>query len=135
MQQNDILREIRDRTAPSFMPQLMLRAHKKIAQAFNFKARNQNAFTITGAITSMRDTSYNLIRHNRNNTTQKMQIGVTERFSKPGEVLNEIPLFDSLTGITSTRHYIFLQIEKLKMINIIKVMFLLYILDQASEDY
>ena len=28
MQQNDILREIRDRTAPSFMPQPMLTSHK-----------------------------------------------------------------------------------------------------------
>ena len=100
MQQNDILREIRDRTAPSFMPQPMLTAHKNSSQAFKFKARNENAFTITGARNSMRDTFYKLIRHNRNNTTQKMQIRVTERFSKPGEVLNEIPLCDSLTGIT-----------------------------------
>ena len=100
MQQNNTLRKTRYRTARSFMPTPILRAHKNIAQAFKFKARNENAFTITGAKSSMRDTDYNLIRHNRNNTTQKMQIGVTERFSKPGEVLNEIPLFDSLTGIT-----------------------------------
>ena len=36
----------------------------------------------------MRNTLYNLIRNNRNNETQRIQIGVTERFSKPEEILN-----------------------------------------------
>ena len=31
----------------------------------------------------MRDKLYNLVRKNRNNTTQKIRIGVTEPFSKP----------------------------------------------------
>ena len=45
---------------------------------------------------SMRDTLYNLIRNNRNNTTQKISIGITEHISKPREVLNDRDLVDSL---------------------------------------
>ena len=47
---------------------------------------------------SMRDTLYNLIRNNRNNTTQKISIGITEHFSKPREVLNDRDLADPVTG-------------------------------------
>ena len=48
---------------------------------------------------SVRDTLYNLIHNNGNNTTQKISIGITEHFSKPREVLNHKDLVDSLTGI------------------------------------
>ena len=47
----------------------------------------------------MRNTLYNLIRNNRNNETQRIQIGVTERFSKPEEVPNYRDLVDPITGI------------------------------------
>ena len=47
----------------------------------------------------MQNTLYNLIRNNRNNETQRIQIGVTERFSKPEEVLNNRDLVDPITGI------------------------------------
>ena len=48
---------------------------------------------------SLRDTLYVLIRNNRNNTTQKISIGIIEHFSKPKEVLNNKDLVDSVTGI------------------------------------
>ena len=48
---------------------------------------------------SMRDTLYNLIRNNRNNTRQKQSKGITEKFSKPKEVLNDKDLVDPLTGV------------------------------------
>ena len=84
----------------------------------------------------MRNTLYDLIRNNRNNSTQEIQIGFTERFSKPEEVLNDRDLFDPATGIIHRRvQYIFQQIEKLKIINIMKVMFLPYIIDQVLGDY
>ena len=47
----------------------------------------------------MCDTLYNLIRNNRNNTTQKISIGITEHFSKPKEILNDRELVDPLTGV------------------------------------
>ena len=37
----------------------------------------------------MCDTLYNLIRNNRNNTTQRISIRITKHFSKPREVLND----------------------------------------------
>ena len=49
---------------------------------------------------SMRNTLYNLIHNNRNNTTQKISLGITEHFSKPKEVLNnDKDLVDPVTGI------------------------------------
>ena len=48
---------------------------------------------------SMPNTLYNLIRNNKNNTTQKVFIGTTEHFSKPQEVLNDKDLVDPVTGI------------------------------------
>ena len=47
-------------------------------------------------INSMCDTLYNLIRNNRNNTTQRISIGISEHFSKPKEVLNDK---DPITGV------------------------------------
>ena len=97
MQQNrELLREIEDK---SFVQTDILRAHKGIANQFKFKARNKNATDIESAINSMRDTLYNLIRNNRNNTNQKISIGITEHFSKPREVLNDRDLVDPSTGI------------------------------------
>ena len=84
----------------------------------------------------MRDTLYNLIRNNRNNTTQKISIGITEHFSKRREVLNDKDLVDSSTGITHRRGTIsILTNERVYVINITKVMFLLYTLDQVSGNY
>ena len=123
MQRNRaLLREIQNTNQPSFSPTPLLRAHKGIAQVFKLKADNDTKFTISDAINSMRDTLYNSIHNNRNNTTQKIQIGVAECFSKPEEVLNNRDLVDSVLYIKKVL-YIFPQIEKLKMINIIKVMF------------
>ena len=56
----------------------------------------------------MRNTFYNLIRNNRNNSTQKIQIGVTERFSKPEEVLNDRDLVDPLAAIVHRRGTIYI---------------------------
>ena len=50
-------------------------------------------------INSMCDTLYNLIRKNRNNTTQRISIGISEHFSKPKEVLNDKDLIDPITGV------------------------------------
>ena len=78
MQRNRaLLREIENTNQPSFIPTDVLRAHKGIVQQFKFKARNQNATDIDSAMNSMRDMLYNLIRNNRNNTTQKISIGIT----------------------------------------------------------
>ena len=78
MQRNRaLLREIENTNQPSFIPTDVLRAYKGIAQQFKFKARNQNTTDIDSAMNSMRDTLYNLIRNNRNNTTQKISIEIT----------------------------------------------------------
>ena len=72
MQRNrGLLREIENTNQPFFIPADVLRAHKGIAQQIKIKARNQNATEIDSAMNSMRDTLYNLIRNNRNNTTEK----------------------------------------------------------------
>ena len=73
MQRNiALLREIQNTNQLSFTPTPVLRAHKGIAQGFKFKADNDNVFTINDAINFMRNTLYNLIRNNRNNTTKKI---------------------------------------------------------------
>ena len=72
MQQNrGLLREIENTNQPFFIPADVLRAHKGIAQQIKIKARNQNATEIDSAMNSMCDTLYNLIRNNRNNTTER----------------------------------------------------------------
>ena len=67
-------REIINKTALSFTT---TDGNKNIAEAFKFKARNENLFTVSDAINSTNDTLYNLIRNNRNNITQKIQTRVT----------------------------------------------------------
>ena len=100
MQRNRALsREIGNTNQPSFIPTDVLRAHKGIAQTIKFKARNQNAHDIDSVINTMSNTLYNLIGNNRNNTTQKVSVGITEHFSKPREVLNDKELVDPVTGI------------------------------------
>ena len=99
MQQNNMLREIKNVNQPWFIPTDILRPHKGIAQQFKYKARNQNATDIDTTMNSMRNTLYNIIRNNRNNTTQKISIGITENFSKPKEILNDKDLVDPVTGI------------------------------------
>ena len=47
----------------------------------------------------MCDALYNLIRNNRNNTTQRISIRITKHFSKPREVLNDKDLVDPISGI------------------------------------
>ena len=95
MQQNRaLLREIENTNQTPFIPTDVLRAHKGIAQQFKFKTKNQNATDKDSAINSLRDTFCNLIRNNRNNTTQKISIGITEHFSKPREVINDRDLVD-----------------------------------------
>ena len=99
MQRNrELLREIKNTNQPSFIPTDILRVHKGIAQQFKFQARNQNVHDIDSAMNSMHNTMYNLIRNNRNNTTQKISIGITEHFSKLKEVLNDKDLVDPATG-------------------------------------
>ena len=100
MQQNRVLlREIENTSPQSFIPTDVLRAHKGIAQELKFKARNQNAHDIDSAMNSMQNTLYNLIRNNRNSTTQKVSVGITQHFSKLKEVLNDKDLVDPVTGI------------------------------------
>ena len=84
-----LLREIENTNQPSFIPTDVLRVHKGITQDFKFKERNQNAHDIDSAMNNMRNTLYNVIHNNRNNTIQKISIGITEHFSKPKEVLND----------------------------------------------
>ena len=93
-----LLRETENTSQTPFIPTDVLRAHKGIAHTFKFKVRNQNATDIGSAMDSMCDTLYNLICNNRNNTTQKISIGITEQFSKPNEVVNYKDLVDPLTG-------------------------------------
>ena len=100
MQWNRALsREIENTNQPSFIPTDVLRVHKVNAQEFKFKARNQNAHDIDSAMNSMQNTLYNLIRNNRNSTTQKVSVGITQHFSKLKEVLNDKDLVDPVTGI------------------------------------
>ena len=94
-----LLREIENTNQPSFIPTEIRRALKGIAQAFKYKAKHQNAVDIDSAMNSVHDTLHNLIRNNRNNTTQKISIEITEHFSKPKEVLNDRDLVDPLIGI------------------------------------
>ena len=117
-----------------FIPTDVLRVHKGIAMEFKFKARNQNANDIDSATNSMRNTLYKLIHNNRNNTTQKISIGITEHFSKPEEILIAKDLVDLLTGIKEAP-FQFLLMKGFMMINITIVMFLLYTLDQVLENY
>ena len=77
MQRNNMLREIKNVNQPSCTARDVLRAHNGIVQQFKYKAMNQNATDIDTAMNSMRDTLYNLIRNNGNNTTQKISIGIT----------------------------------------------------------
>ena len=112
----------------------VLRVHKGIAMEFKFKARNQNANDIDSATNSMRNTLYKLIHNNRNNTTQKISIGITEHFSKPEEILIAKDLVDLLTGIKEAP-FQFLLMKGFMMINITIVMFLLYTLHQVLENY
>ena len=93
----ELLKEIKNTNQPSFIPTDILRVHKGIAQQFKFQARNQNAYDIDSAMNSMRNTLHNLIRNNRNNTTQKISLGITEHFSKPKEVLHDKDLVDPTT--------------------------------------
>ena len=99
MQRTKMLREIENTNQPSFIPANVIRTHKGIAQKFKFKARNQNAGDIDSAMNSMHNTLYYLIRNNRNNSTQKISMRITEHFSKPKEMLNDKDLVDSETGI------------------------------------
>ena len=104
MQQNrELLREIEHKTKPSFVQTKILRAHKDITDQFKFKARNENATDIESAINSLRDSLYNLIRNNIDNTTQKISMGITEHFSKHREVHNDRDLVDPSTGIVYRR--------------------------------
>ena len=104
MQQNtELLKEIRDNNELSFIPTDVLRAHRGISQIFKFKARNENAINIEEAINNMRNTLYNLSFSNRNNATQRIFVGITERFSKPEEVLNDRDLVDPITGTAHRR--------------------------------
>ena len=99
MQRNNVFGEIENVKQPSFLPTDVLRAHNGIVQQFKYKAKNQNATDTDTAMNSMRDTLYNLIRNNRNNTTQKISIGIAEHFFKPKEILNDRELVDPLTGV------------------------------------
>ena len=104
MQQNrELWEEIKDINKPSFVPTDILRAHSGVTQKFKFKVRNENAIDIETAINRMRNKLYNLIRDNRNNATQRISIGITEKLSKPKEVLNDRDLVDPGTGIVYRR--------------------------------
>ena len=129
-----LLREIENTNQPSFIPTEIRRAHKGIAQAFKYKAKHKNAVDIDSAMNSMHDTLHNLIRNNRNNTTQKISIGITEHFSKPKEVLNDRDLVDPLIGIIHKKVQ-FQPMKRFMMINITTVMFSLYTLGQVLENY
>ena len=137
MQRNRaLLREIENANQTSFIPTDVLRAHKGIAQQFKFKARNQNATDIDSAINSLRDTFYNLIRNNRNNTTPKISIGITEHFYKPREAINDKDLVDPSTGITHRRGTISIPTnERIYDDKYHHRMFSLYTLDQTLGNY
>ena len=109
MQRNRaLLTETQNTNEPSLSPTPVLKAHEGIPQVFKFKADNDNVFTISDAMNSLIYTLYNLICNNRNNTTQKIQIGVAERFSKPEEVLNNRDLFDPVTAIIHKKGTVFI---------------------------
>ena len=97
-------REIKHVNQPSLIATDVLRVHRGIAQQFKYKSRNQNATNIDATMNSICDTLYNLIHKNRNNSTQKILIGVTEHFSKPKEILNNKYLVSPLTSIILKRH-------------------------------
>ena len=102
-QKRELLEEIKDTNKSSFIPADILRAHRGISQVFKFKARNENATDIEEATDSMHNTLHNLICNNGNNATQGISIGITKRFSKPEEVLNDRDLVDPVTGIAHRR--------------------------------
>ena len=81
MQQNrELLNERKNSKKPSFIQTDILRPHKGIAQQFKFKARKENAIDIESAINSMRDTLYNFIHNNRNNTIKKYLLELLNTF-------------------------------------------------------
>ena len=99
----ELLEEIKDINKLSLIPIGTLRAHRGVTNQSKFIARNKNAIDIETVINSMRNALYNLIRDNRNNATQTISIGITEKFSKPKEVLNDRDLVDRATGIVYRR--------------------------------
>ena len=100
MKQNrELLNEIKDTKKPFFVQTDILRAQKGISKHFKFKARNENAIDIESTINNIHDALYNLIRNNRNNTTQIISIRITEHFSKPKEIFNDKTLIDPITNV------------------------------------
>lgn len=59
--------------------------HKGIAKQFKFKSSNEYAYNAQIAMNSMRNTLYDLIKHNRGDATQKISLGMTEHFSKTAD--------------------------------------------------
>ena len=70
------LDQIKQQGMPRFIEAQPLKLHNGIAKQFKFSSTNKFAYTISDAMNSVRDTLYQLIRDNTNNTTQKISIGM-----------------------------------------------------------
>ena len=66
----------------NFIEQRPVRAFKDITKSFKYSTTNKYSYTIKDNLDAVRDQLYNKIRDNRNNTTQKISIGVNEILDK-----------------------------------------------------
>ena len=82
----------------SFMQTSIKKAHQGVVKEYRFKAMNRNAINIHDTMVRSYKPLYNLIEENRSNINQRIQISITERFSKIGEVYNKEDLTDLLSG-------------------------------------
>lgn len=82
----------------SFMQTSIKKAHQGVVKEYKFKAMNRNAINIHDTMVRLYKPLYNLIEENRSNINQRIQIGITERFSRREEVYNKEALTDLLSG-------------------------------------
>ena len=66
----------------NFIEQRPVRAFKDVTQSFKYSTTNKYSYTIKDNLDAARDQIYDNIKNNRNNTTQKISIGVNEILDK-----------------------------------------------------
>ena len=76
------LDQIKQQRMPNFIETQPSKLYNGIVKQFKFSSTNKFAYTISDAMNSVRDTLYQLIRNNRNNTTQKISIGMKKNLKK-----------------------------------------------------
>ena len=78
----ELLNQMKQQRKPNFTETKPLSLHSGIEKQFKFTSTNKFAYNTSDAMSSMRDTLYNLIKENRNDATQKISIAVKEKLAK-----------------------------------------------------